>query len=247
MGRQAIFLRITLWASFALLLVAYWNRNEFPARTVFEPGLDHEPVQQAVQVEPFDAEFNGVAYRVEPAFDYELYGMVVSYRHHDGDSILRRSWNDHLNMADVCVVWQDNAFGPLLNKLNFWSGQFTCNVETRDDAAWARFRADQLSNNHLISADPFIRGKISDINIGDQIRVRGWLSSYSSNGGGKRGTSTVRTDTGNGACETIFVREFDIIRPVDSGWRKLMYLSLVIFLLALVVYFRAPYRPYRHH
>lgn len=243
-GRQTIFLRITLWASFVLLLVAFWNRNDFPANIVFDPGLEHEPAQRAVQVEPFDVEFNGVAYRVEPAFDYELRGMVVSYRHHDGDRMLHKSWHDHLNMADVCVVWRDNAFSPLLNKLNFWNGQFTCNVETRDDEAWARFRMDQLANNHLISADPFIRGKIKDIKIGDQIRVRGWLSSYSSNGGSKRGTSTVRTDTGNGACETIFVEEFDIIRAVDSGWRKLMYLSLVIFLVALIVYFRSPYRPY---
>ncbi|RLA39325.1 MAG: hypothetical protein DRR06_19305 [Gammaproteobacteria bacterium] len=230
-------------------MVAFWNRNDFATNIVFDPGLEREPVQRAVQIAPFETEFNDVTYRVEPEYDYDLYGMVVSYQHHDGDSMLHKAWNDHLNMADVCVVWQDTAFSPLLNRLDFWNGQFTCNVKTNDNAAWAQFRMDQLSNNHLISDDLAIRKQISDIKIGDQIRVQGWLSAYSSSaqsnkGGGKRGTSTVRTDTGNGACETIFVREFDIIEAASGGWRKLMYLSSSIYLAALTVYFWLPYRPY---
>ena len=228
-------------------MVAFWNRNNFAQDIVFDVGLENEPVQRAVQVEPFEADFNGVTYKIEPEYDYDLYGMVVSYRHHDGDSMLHKAWNDHLNMVDICVVWQDSAFSPLLNKLDFRNGQFTCNVKTRDNEAWAQFKMDQLSNNHLISDDPLIRDQVGDIKIGDQIRIRGWLSAYSNTahsnkGGGKRGTSTVRTDTGNGACETIFVREFEIIRAANGGWRKLMYLSLVIFLGAQVVYFRSPHR-----
>ncbi len=241
-------LRLVLWSSFILLLVAFWNRNNFAQDIVFDPGLEREPTQREVNLKPFDANFNGVTYRVEPKYDYDLYGMVVSYRHHDGDSMLHKSWNDHLNMIDICVVWQDSAFTPLLNKLKFWSGQFTCNVETRDDAAWASFRIDQLSNNHLISDDPMIRDKVSDIKIGDQVRIQGWLSAYSSsvnldNGGGKRGTSIVRTDTGNGACETIYVREFEILREANGNWRKLVYISLGVYLTSLLVYLRSPYRP----
>jgi hypothetical protein len=232
-----------------LLVIAFWNRNDFSQDILFDPGLEREPIQKKVQIEAFDASFNGITYRIEPEYDYDLYGLVVSYRHHDGDSMLHKSWNDHLNMVDVCVVWQDSAFTPLLNKLDFWSGQFTCNVKTRDDAAWASFSMDQLSNNHLISDDPLIRDKVGDIKIGDQIRVQGWLSAYANTanlnkGSGKRGTSTVRTDTGNGACETIYVREFDIVRPANGGWRKLMYLSLSTYLAALAIFIWRPYRPH---
>lgn len=238
-------MRFILWASFVLLVVAFWNRNELPENIPFDPGLEREPLQKKVEIKAFDAFFNGVTYRVEPEYDYDLYGLVVSYRHHDGDSMLHKSWNDHLNVADICVVWRDSAFTPLLNKLDFWSGQFTCRVETRDDAAWASFNMEQLSNNHLISDDPLIRDKVGDIRIGDQIRIRGWLSAYSNNGGGKRGTSAVRTDTGNGACETIYVREFDIIRKANGAWRKVMYIALVIYLAALVIHLRSPHRPAR--
>lgn len=102
-----------------------------------------------------------------------------------------------------------------------------------------------LSNNHLISDDDFIREQVKDIRIGDQIRVRGYLASYGSEGGGKRGTSTTRLDTGDGACETLYVENFKIVKAATSGWRTSMYASLAVFSLALVVHFRRPYRPYK--
>jgi hypothetical protein len=104
---------------------------------------------------------------------------------------------------------------------------------------------NQLSNNHLISADPFVRDRIADVRIGDQIRIKGQLARYGAVGGGLRGTSTTRDDTGDGACETILVEEFNIVAPGFSGWRAAMWTSLVVLLAALVVHFRLPYRPYR--
>lgn len=82
------------------------------------------------------------------------------------------------------VVWGDNTTTAQLDKLNFWNGIFTCNVETRDQAAWDSFDMDQLSNNHLISADEVIRDRVQDIRIGDQVRIRGHLAGYSSPGVG---------------------------------------------------------------
>ena len=225
--------------------MSYWKRNDLPATIDFVPEIEREPLQSAVQVEPFDAPFKGVGYRVEPRYDYELWGLVVSYRHHDGEAMLHKSWNDHLNMADICVVWRETALSPLLNRLDFWNGQFTCNVETEDQAAWERFRMDQLSNNHLISDDPVIRDQIGAVKIGDQIRIRGWLAAYQSEGNTLRGTSTVRSDTGNGACETIYVHEFEVIRPADGAWRNAMYASLVVYLGALFIYFWQPGHSYR--
>jgi hypothetical protein len=170
--------------------------------------------------------------------------MIVSYRHHEGNSRMHRRAGDHLNMLDVCVVWGDNATSPLIHKLKFWNGIFTCNVKTSDQDAWDAFDIYQLSNNHLISDDDFIRDQVKGIGIGDQIRVRGYLASYSNDGGGKRGTSTTRLDTGDGACETLYVEQFDIIQPATSGWRISMYASLAVFLLATFLHFRRPYRPY---
>jgi hypothetical protein len=168
--------------------------------------------------------------------------MVVSYRQHDGESTMHRRANDHLNVADVCVVWSDTAFSEHLRKIEFWNGIFTCNVKTSDDVAWANFKMNQLSNNHLLSADPATRERIDRIRIGDQIRIKGQLASYGAVGGPVRGTSTTREDSGNGACETIFVEQFEIVSAAFSGWRAAMHISFGVLALCLILHFAMPYR-----
>ena len=234
---------ILIATSFILLLVSFWNRNDLPGSIEYVPEIANEPEQTPTNERPFYATVNEVEYLIEPEYAYDLTGMIVSYRHHKGNSRMHLQANDHLNMADVCVVWGDNTESEL-HKIDFWNGIFTCNVFTRDMEAWDSFDMDQLSNNHLISADEFIRRQVRKVQIGDQIRVRGHLASYSSEGGGKRGTSTTRTDTGDGACETVFVDYFQIVQPVTSVWRISMWISLLLMLVGLFIHFRRPYKPY---
>jgi len=231
--------------SFVWLLVSFWNRNDLPRDIDYVPAVLNEPVQKATHKPPFDVIYNGVDYLVEPQYEYDLSGMIVSFRHHDGESRMHRRANDHLNMLDVCVIWGDNTRNPRLSEISFWNGIFTCNVKTKDQAAWEAFDMYQLSNNHLISDDDFVRDQVRDIKVGDQIRVHGYLASYSSEKGGTRGTSTTRLDTGDGACETIFVEQFRIIEAATSFWRISMYVSLLLLSAGLVVHFKRPYRPYQ--
>ncbi len=226
------------------LAVAFWNRNDLPADIVLVNEIGNDPLQRATDRLPFQANWEGVDYEVAPVYDYDLTGMIVSFRHHDGNSRMHSLTSDHLNMLDVCVVWGDSAANPRLDRIDFWNGIFTCNFQTRDREAWEAFDVTQISNNHLISDDPLIRDRVGDIRIGDQIRVRGWLSSYTSPNGSKRGTSTTRTDTGNGACETIYVDAFEIVSPARSYWRWSMYAALMTLIGALAFYFLKPHRPY---
>jgi len=234
---------ILIATSFLWLLVSFWNRNDLPGNIEYVSEIANEPEQTATREKPFYATVNDVQYLIEPEYAYDLTGMIVSYRHHEGNSRMHRQANDHLNIADVCVVWGDNTKSQL-QKLDFWNGIFTCNVFTRDMQAWESFDMNQLSNNHLISDDDFIRRQTRKIQIGDQIRVRGYLASYSNPGGGRRGTSTTRTDTGDGACETVFVESFRIVQPATSYWRISMWVSLSLFLAGLFVHFKRPYKPY---
>ncbi len=236
---------IVIVTSFVWLLVSFWNRNDLPQDINYVAAVLNEPVQKATNKSSFDANYNGVAYRIEPEYDYDLFGMIVSFRHHDGDSRMHLRANDHLNMLDVCVIWGDNTNNRRLNKINFWNGIFTCNVKTTDQEAWESFDMYQLSNNHLISDNVLLRDRVKDIRVGDQIRVRGYLASYRSEKGGTRGTSTTRLDTGDGACETIFVERFEIIEAATSYWRLSMYVSLLLLFAGLVVHFKRPYRPYQ--
>jgi hypothetical protein len=236
---------IFITASFVWLLVSFWNRNDLPGNIDYVSALENEPQQTRTDERPFDVVFNEVDYRVEPEYEYDITGMVVSYRHHNEDnSRMHALANDHLNMLDVCVVWGDNPANERLDRINFWNGLFTCNFKTRDQQAWDAFNLNQISNNHLLSDDDFIRRQVKKIRVGDQIRVRGYLAGYTSAGGSRRGTSTTRTDTGNGACETIFVEDFQILREATSFWRISMWTSLALLLVGLGIHFARPYRPH---
>jgi hypothetical protein len=228
--------------SLTLSILSCVKRNDFPSTIDTDPSLQVEPLQTTTTQAPFAVQFKDVQYDISPIYEYEIYGVVVSYRQHDGDQMLHKSWNDHLNVADICVVWGSNASELPLNAFKFWNGQFTCNLETRDQAAWEQFDGNKLSNNHLLSADEYIRDVISDVKIGDKVRVRGSLSSYGTDGRRIRGSSTVRTDTGNGACETIYVEDFSIISRMSNPWRTTLWISLIISLLSLVAYIYAPSR-----
>ena len=230
--------------SIVVLVVAFWNRNAIPADIDYVDAIHDEPRQPPTRKPGFDVVYNETRYRVEPEFDYDITGMVVSYRHHDGNSRMHRRANDHLNMLDVCVIWGENLENPRLDKIDFWNGIFSCIVKTRDGLAWQAFDIYKLSNNHLISDREGVREQVTGLRIGDQIRIRGYLASYTNPAGVTRGTSTTRLDTGDGACETIYVEKFDILRPARIGWRMTMWVALLSLIASLVWYFRQPYAPY---
>ncbi len=221
---------LIFYTALALFLVSCWNRNNFPQAISLNEAAQGPPLQTATDAAPFSVTTNDTDYLIEPRYRYDLHGVVVSYGHHDGNYSLHRLWNDHLNVADICIVWGDNANGVDLNRFSFRNGKFTCNYSTSDPVAWERFREDQISNNHLLTEDEGLRARIGDVRIGDQVRVRGWLASYSNDDGFKRGTSTTRDDSGNGACETLYVEDFRILQSLDNGWRRLMGLSGFIVL-----------------
>jgi hypothetical protein len=234
--------KLVFHISLVLLLTSCWQRNEFPEDLSVAPALQKPPVQQAASKQPFKVVNNGTDYLIKPRYRYDLHGLVVSYAHHNGNYSLHRLWNDHINVADVCVVWSDNVNGSDLNQFSFWNGKFTCNYQTSDAGAWKRFREDQISNNHLLTDDSYIRKKIKKVRIGDQIRIRGWLVHYSNDTGFSRDTSTTRDDTGNGACETIYLKDFEVLQSLDNGWRTLMNLALAGVIVSSLVWMVAVMR-----
>jgi hypothetical protein len=214
------------YAALALLIPAFMLRNSFPdpAERQYDPW--GPPTQSHSSATGFQAAYGNTTYSIEPRYHYELTGLVVSRAFHNAKYGLHHKWNDHLNVADLCVVWGDNAGTLNLDAFDFWNGQFTCNFSTDSNQDWKAFKPDELSNNHLLSDDDAIREQIQAVNIGDRIRLKGWLSRYGNDQGFSRDTSTTREDSGNGACETIFISHFEILDSMDNGWRTAYSISL---------------------
>ncbi|MBP7564715.1 MAG: hypothetical protein KA795_01785 [Burkholderiaceae bacterium] len=229
-------------------MLGWWFDGALPARARLDPSTATEPLQTpTAQHAVFTAQRGGVDYTVRPVADYDITGLVVSMHHADAwwDWIHAAS-ADHLNVVDLCVVWGANAADGAYERMKFSSGQFVCYVSTRDSSAWQPQYIRALSNNHLLTDDARIARQLAGVRIGDQIRVRGQLVEYSHNHGFAftRGTSVTRDDQGNGACETIFVRDVQVLRSASSWPRWLMWVGLLAMVLGVVLWFRAPHVPH---
>ncbi|MFT3734796.1 MAG: hypothetical protein QM776_07200 [Rhodocyclaceae bacterium] len=237
------FLKFAVFGSLALLLTSLWLSEALPPPAELDAALLREPVQRLANERAFDTTVGGITYTVKPLYRYEITGLVVS-RHDAGGwrDVLHKDWNDKLNVADVCVVWGHNANTGIYRNLSFWNGQFTCNWEAPSMEAYEGFDETAISNNHLLTANTHTARRIREARVGDQIRMTGMLAEYSHNHGFpfKRGTSITRSDSGNGACETIYVEDFSILRTGGGPWRSLRWLAGVLLSLSLLGWFFQP-------
>ncbi len=226
-----------LLASLLLMAVAFFHKDDYPEPAFYEQHLLKPPRQVLTDATPFTTRIGDYTYEITPRFNYSLHGVVVSY--HDADALddiwHHRVWKDYLNLRDLCVIWGDNVPSRFYLDAAFSNDSWTCWTFWPDREVGARFRSDQLSNNHLISDDPHINELIMSAELGDQIKLSGMLAEYANKANGfHRGTSTVRTDTGNGACETIYVTEFEVIKKANAGWRKMYQATKLVAVLSLV-------------
>ena len=218
--------------------VSFFMRNRLPDKSLIHESLLQNPIQTKDDVpEPFEVTRKDVTYTVTPLFSYELWGMIVSY--HDSASFIDLShklWNDYINVKDVCVIWGKNVETGVYKRMSFHNRDFTCFYRYPDRETGELFTEDCLSNNHLLSANLFVDAAVRKARKGDQVRFKGWLVSYGQKGAPySRGSSTVRNDRGNGACEVVYVTEFEILREANAAWRAVYKLSLVLMGLSLAV------------
>lgn len=213
------FTTIALVITIVLVIWAVWHKPQLPATDYIQDEIVTQmPKQEKMEEKPFTTTLKDYTYTIYPLFSYEQYGLVVSQ--HAGDSFLNiYHEQDPGNVKDICVVWGENISGGAYKKVQYKSGEFTCSYRYNTSLN-PPFLPNALANNHVIPANEQIAKTIKQIGIGDQIHIKGYLANYSvadKNGAQifTRNTSTTREDTGNGACEIIFVTDIEILRAAN--------------------------------
>jgi len=239
-SRRQVF-RLAMLLSLLLWLLSLLFIKRLPGPKDIYTQLFRDPLQTKENLPTaFKVIKNKLSYVVTPLFHYELYGLVVSQ--HRSDSLLdisHRSWQDYLNIKDLCVVWGKNISSGVYRRMKFWNRDFTCMCDFPDQETAMLFSGRHLSNNHILCADKKLSQRILAVRPGDQIYFKGYLASYSQPANQfVRGTSTVRDDVGDGACETVFVSDFYILQRANRIWQALnplAFLATIAFLAAMLL------------
>lgn len=243
-------LHILILGSLFLLVLSFLSKETLPFAEEILPELSQDPIQTETTRKPFSFAYKEEEYRVNPLYDYELWGLVVSYNdihswfdaYHDKNSV---------DTKDICVIWGKNLKTNDFRNWDIKNTSWTCWFQYSDRGT---FFYNQLSNNHLLTDDQEIREKINAVQKGSQIHLKGSLVSYAEKGiydkycsGEKecrftRNSSTTREDTGNHACEVVFVDSFDVLKestPLSS--RLFLFSKNLLFFLFVIRFFALLY------
>ncbi len=205
----------------------YSTYGKLPRAQEILPELAEDPLQVEFHPEEFEFPYRGNSYLVQPVAKYSIAGLLVTHNNIAAfDDIYHTS--SSVDIRDLCLIWGENVEDDTFHTLEFWSEPFSCWVRPKSREAARKFRGDKLSNTHILAADEQVRSQVLGLEIGDQVRLSGVLVNYHLKGHPEWGrrSSTVRTDEGNGACETMLIQEVEILKRGDPTPHRLYRLGV---------------------
>lgn len=224
-------------------------RTSLRSVSEIEPALLAEPVQSpATNAAPVTFTRNDYRYEVTPVAQYQLTGLIVHTLNYSWFSIDR---SEKAFPVDVCMIWGDNLRNNVHRNRSVQFSQDCrwCNVQWHGNVP---FNLNQISNNHLLTADPKMESRLKSLLAGDQVRLTGKLVNVKAVLIGQAGqydstsatwnTSTTRTDSGAGACEVILVEKVEILLSGNPLSRTVFRMSLyglgLVSLWSVIAFFR---------
>ncbi|MFH1656398.1 MAG: hypothetical protein ABH956_01325 [Candidatus Nealsonbacteria bacterium] len=237
------FVQLILLVSIIVFGVGYFKRDTLPQKEQILDSLYQKPLQEEIKEPWFEVSKDGVSYKIYPKYDYQFYGLIVTqYNSENWLDISHKE--DPLNTKDICAVWGNNLKTGIYQEAKFSHGEFTC--FWRFKKSDGTFSPSEISNSHLLPANDQVYQKIKESQVGDQVYFKGYLADYAvitQQGELRRTTSITRNDTGNGACEVVYVTDFQILKKTDSIFPLFYKYSkyvIVISLIFLIILFIMP-------
>ncbi len=164
--------------------------------------------------------------------------MVSTHDASDTSDTTHAEWKDFINVVDLCVAWGGAVREEIYKEYNFSNNDTFCVGVPKSEKSRG-IEIDSMSNNHLVTNSPSLVAELRKVRPGDQIRFAGHLINYArridGQGTWERHTSTVRTDTGDGACEVVYLNEFEVLRPYENIWQMGLKAGITLLVASLLV------------
>ena len=188
-------------------------RTETPAGTAACSGLGYGGFYQDYLSSPqsFERRIGEWTFTINPVFKYTVVGKVI------GKDEYPLVAADALAPMDLAIANGDILSPDLFSRFTFsktprhYHYQYYFPAGTRQLSS--SYISEHISNNHMIFANDAVYTTAKTVMVGDFIRMTGYLTTVNGKTPDGRtyfqGTSTTRTDTGEGACEVMYVESIE--------------------------------------
>ena len=198
--------QITL-SLFALIALVSFVKWFLPGGEVsYGPGVfaPNEPTQVNISNAPM---FMHNDYFITPLAEFEAQARVLSRKNY--------SWGreSDLSPVDFALGWGRMSDEAVYNQINIRQNNRFYYWRVQQFPIPRREIETSSANMHMIPASRRVERAIKSVQKGDLVSFSGKLIRAESADGWRWTSSLTRTDTGNGACELVFVERFEILKP----------------------------------
>ena len=126
-----------------------------------------------------------------------------------------RYWFDSgagLAPVDLALGWGPMSDQRVIDQLSIWQGQRWYHWQPKGKVLPASFAhiSRYSANMHMIPSSGQVRKDLLNVHAGQIVELSGDLVEVEGENGWKWRSSLSRTDTGNGACELVWLREISV-------------------------------------
>jgi hypothetical protein len=163
------------------------------------------PVQiERAGLEPFSI----AQYQITPAAEFSLKARVLSAATYDTGR------EADLSPVDLALGWGPMSDSAVLNEIRITQGERRYYYHWSGAIPRANI-VEHSTNMHVIPANDEIRKMLSTVRQGQIVELQGYLVRVRGADGWQWKSSLTRADTGDGACELMWVKTLRFILPTD--------------------------------
>ncbi|HET9835213.1 MAG TPA: hypothetical protein VFP88_02540 [Rhodanobacteraceae bacterium] len=192
-------------ALLVLAIVLYGGWSWLQARPVHRPDGVIAP-GDPIQVE-FDAPQPEIAFNdatLHPLAKFKVTARVLSRDNYHFDA------ESDISPTDLALGWGRMSDSAVLRTIDIDQGGRFYSWRVRELPIPRREIETHSANMHMVPADATVARALKRVRVGDVVTLEGYLIEADKPGGWKWRSSLTRDDTGNGACELVYVRDISI-------------------------------------
>ena len=146
--------------------------------------------------------------RVTPLADFEITAKVLSKRSY----YFGRETN--LSPIDFALGWGRMSDEDVIKSISFSQSRRWLHWRSEKYPIPQKEVNDHCANMHILPSSRKIKRAIKRARVGDIIYIKGYLVKVAGSNGSEWKSSLSRTDSGDHACEVIWVKQFEILKEI---------------------------------